>query len=394
MNTTELEICDTGPFLIVPLEGQVPLDLSLVLPTYNEAQNITSVLEQLTMCLNAVIGLTYELIVVDDDSPDLTWEKALQFSEKSGNVRVVRREKERGLSTAVIRGWQIARGRVLGVMDADLQHPPEITVKLWREMAHGADLAVASRHIEGAGVSDWRISRRVVSRVAQIIGLILLPDVTARVSDPMSGYFMIKRSSLERRKMNPLGYKILIEVLGRGRAHWISEVPYTFRERAEGLTKVTGRIYAQYCRHLVRIRLHLLKESYAFRFCVVGLSGVLVDMSLLYLLSDPKMLNWGLTRSKILAAEAALLNNFIWNDLWTFRSISIHQNISNQRFKRFLKFNAICSVGLILNVLILNVEFNSFHMNRYWANLVAILIVTVWNYTTNRKLNWRVTAME
>jgi dolichol-phosphate mannosyltransferase len=394
VDMTSLQTSPQDALVVGPINSEASLDLSLILPTYNESQNINGVLEQLITCLDTVHDLTYEIIVVDDDSPDHTWEKALEFSENASQVRVMRRQNERGLSTAVIRGWQIARGRVLGVMDADLQHPPEITVKLWKEMARGADLAVASRHIEGAGVSDWSMLRRIISRVAQIIGFVLLPEVTARVSDPMSGYFMITRASLEGRKMNPLGYKILIEALGRGQVKWISEVPYTFRERVEGSSKVSNKIYFEYFQHLIRIRIYLLNASPAFRFCVVGLTGVVIDMALLFLLSDPKMLGWGLTRSKILAAEAAILNNFIWNDVWTFRSISLHQNSFGQRAKRFLKFNAICSVGLALNVLILNFEFNFLHINRYVANLLAIAIVTVWNYGTNRKFNWRVTSME
>jgi dolichol-phosphate mannosyltransferase len=261
-------------------------------------------------------------------------------------------------------------------------------------MARGADLAVASRHIEGAGVSDWSMARRIVSRFAQVIGLVLLPEVTARVSDPMSGYFMISRSCLEGRELHPLGYKILIEVLGRGRVRWISEVPYTFRERVEGSSKVSNQIYLEYFQHLLRIRVYLLKTSSAVRFCIVGLSGVVIDMTLLYLLSDPRMLHWGLTRSKILAAEAALFNNFVWNDLWTFRHISMQQTGFAQRAKRFLKFNALCSVGLAINVLILNVEFNRFHMNRYLANLIAIMIATIWNYGANLRLNWRVTEIK
>jgi dolichol-phosphate mannosyltransferase len=283
---------------------------------------------------------------------------------------------------------------VLGVMDADLQHPPEVTEKLWAEIARGADLAIASRHVEGGGVSDWSLARRIISRCAQMIGLAILPEVTARVSDPMSGYFMISREAIAGRQLNPLGYKILIEVLGRGKVRWISEVPYVFRERVEGSSKVTNRIYLEYFQHLLRIRLHLLKSSSFFRFCLVGMSGVVIDMALLYLLSDPSTLHWGLTRSKLLASEAALINNFIWNDLWTFGEISRLQNQWGQRLKRFLKFNAICAFGLLLNVLILNFEFNKLHMNRYAANLIAIAIVTIWNYGTNWKLNWRVTAKD
>jgi len=126
----------------------------------------------------------------------------------------------------------------------------------------------------------------------------------------------------------------------------------------------------------------------------VGASGTLIDTTMLFLLSDPLTLNWGLTRSKIIAAELALANNFIWNDLWTFGKFSIHQNTLRQRARRFLKFNLLCSVGIILNLIILNIGFNVFHMNRYIANLSAIFVVTFWNYNTNRKLSWRTTAKD
>jgi dolichol-phosphate mannosyltransferase len=226
------QIAVAQSLMIEPLDGAAHIDLSVVLPTFNEAVSIVSVLEQLMAHLDTVPGLTYETIVVDDDSPDRTWEKAERLAETRPQVRVLRRQTERGLSTAVIRGWQVARGRILGVMDADLQHPPEVTAQLWREMSRGAELAIASRHIEGGGVSDWSLARRIISRCAQMIGLAILPEVTARVSDPMSGYFMISRNCIAGRELNPLGYKILIEVLGRGKVDWISEVPYTFRERA------------------------------------------------------------------------------------------------------------------------------------------------------------------
>jgi len=386
------EAASTGPLSIPPVDEASGIDLSLILPTYNEGKNIAPIIEQLIPVLDSVAHLQYEIIVVDDDSPDRTWEKALELTEKYPQVRVVRRQGERGLSTAVIRGWQVARGRILGVMDADLQHPPEVAAKVAQEMLRGADLGIASRHIEGGGVSDWSLVRRIISRGAQMIGFLLLPEVIGRISDPMSGFFMIRRSALQGRMLSPLGYKILIEVLGRGQVGWISEVPYTFRERVEGSSKLTNRIYFEYFQHLLRLRLYLLQVSSFFRFCVVGCTGVVIDMSLLYLLSDPKMLGWGLTRSKILAAEAALLNNFVWNDLWTFGEVSRHQNTMGQRIKRFLKFNAICSLGIFFNVAILNIEFNWLHMDRYLANLIAIGIVTVWNYKSNKEFSWRVTA--
>jgi dolichol-phosphate mannosyltransferase len=387
-----LQTCPNGPLVIAPANADSSVDVSLILPTYNEGKNIAAVIEQLVPVLDSVPKLQYEIIVVDDDSPDRTWEIALGLTDKFPQLRVIRRQSERGLSTAVIRGWQIAQGRILAVMDADLQHPPEVIADLCKEMLRGADLGIASRHVEGGGVSDWSLARRIISRGAQMIGFILLPEVIGRISDPMSGFFMIRRSSIQERTLSPLGYKILVEVLGRGRVGWISEVPYTFRERARGSSKLTNRIYLEYFQHLVRLRLYLLQVSSFFRFCVVGASGVVVDMSLLFLLSDPKMLGWGLTRSKILAAEAALVNNFIWNDAWTFGHIAKQQNAFGQRVKRFLKFNAICSLGIFFNVVIINIEFNFFHMNRYLANLIAIGLVTLWNYQTNKEFSWRVTA--
>jgi dolichol-phosphate mannosyltransferase len=137
-------------------------------------------------------------------------------------------------------------------------------------------------------------------------------------------------------------------------------------------------------------RLLLLHESRFIHFCVVGCTGLAIDMTLLFLFSDPRMLGWGLTRSKILAAETALMNNFIWNDLWTFGAVSRHQRSFEQRFRRFLKFNLICSLGIAFNVIILNIEVNWLHINRYLANLIAIGIVSMWNYQSNKRFSWRV----
>ena len=243
--------------LVVPPQPPGPeprLRLSLVIPTFNERQNLSELVAQLTGLLDPELGDDYEIIIVDDDSPDRTWELADELAANRPKLRVIRREGERGLSTAVIRGWQIARGDVLAVIDGDLQHPPEITVQLWRAIVNGADLAVASRHVPGGGVSDWSLARRMLSRGAQVIGLALLPGVLGRVSDPMSGYFMIRREAIAGAVLHPLGYKILVEVIGRGTVRAVTEVGYVFRERHEGQSKVTWRVYRDYLRHLARLR--------------------------------------------------------------------------------------------------------------------------------------------
>jgi len=248
-------------------------------------------------------------------------------------------------------------------------------------------------------VSEWSIVRRFLSRGAQLLGLILCPEVVGRVSDPMTGYFLVRRACIAGKIMNPLGYKILIEVLGRGKIRWIAEVGYVFQERQHGESKVTGQQYLEYIQHLIRLRFSLWPVGRFLRFAIVGFSGVFVDMIVLYLLSDPSTLAWGLTRSKIIASELAIFNNFLWNDLWTFGDISQRQPGKRQRLERFLKFNIICLAGLILNVLILNLLFNLLNFNhlpygRYWANLIAIGVVTFWNFWINLKLSWRVTDVD
>ncbi len=409
------------PLLAPPLGAlQVPnqatlnvttIDFSLVVPTYNEATNIAILIQHLAGLLDPIYPDAYEIIVVDDDSPDQTWAIAQALTADYPQLRVLRRQQERGLSTAVIRGWQLAQGRMLGVIDGDLQHPPAVLLGLLREIEEGADFAIASRHVHGGGTSNWGLLRRMLSRGAQILGLLILPQVVGRVSDPMSGCFVVQRQAIADVVLDPLGYKISLEILGRGSIATIAEVGYVFQERQAGESKVTAQQYIDYLQHLLKLRSRgrigsirhtIRRHNQRFplkrflQFGCVGLTGVVVDMAILYCLSDPTMLGWGLTRSKIFAGECAVLNNFLWNDLWTFRDLTQRQNQWSQRLKRFLKFNTICLMGLILNVLTINLLFNVLGLHllpqgRYIANLIAIALVTVWNFWINWKLSWRIT---
>ncbi len=381
-----------------------PLALSLVIPTYNERHNLRLLVEQLVDHLdthgNGQYLDRYELIVVDDNSPDGTWEAAQQLMGTYPQLLVMRRQQERCLATAIIRGWQVSRGALLGVIDSDLQHPPATLSRLLDSLEEErGDIAVASRHVSGGGVSEWSLMRRILSRGAQLLGLMILPETVGAVSDPMSGYFIVRRRAIANVNLNPLGYKILLEVLSRGTIKTITEVGYVFQERFQGDSKVSASSYIDYLFHLLRLRMsrkrrgvgqNLRKNSGRFlRFALVGFSGVFVDMLIFYLLSDPATLAWGLTRSKMLASEVAIANNFFWNDRWTFGDLAQGQRSGPQRLKRFLKFNLICLMGLLLNLVILNLLFNQFGVNRYIANLVAIACVTLWNFWMNLKLGWR-----
>jgi len=382
----------TGPFVLNPLldGSQGGPRLSLVLPTYNESRNIAKLLVLLTDLLDSSFGKLYEIIVVDDDSPDRTWEMAQTLTAAYPAVRVMRRRDERGLSTAVIRGWQAARGEMLAVMDADLQHPPEVILALCREIDAGADIAIASRHVEGGSTEEWNATRRILSRCARLIGLAILPKIVRQVTDPMSGYFIVRRSMLEGVTLKPLGYKILLEVLGRGECRLISEVPYSFCGRLEGESKVTPTIYLQYVLHLLRLRTADLPIYRFARFVAVGAIGVVIDMGVLFILSDASTFGLGLIWSKALAAQAAIVNNFIWNDLWTFADVTHKKLRFAQRMERFWRFELICLAGVLFSIGLLYLQAHTLGVNRYLANVIAIASATAWNFGMNRKFSWRV----
>ena len=240
------------------------VDFSLIIPTYNESENIIPLVDKLSFLLEQFMPGRYELVIVDDDSPDRTWEIAQSLITQYPALRVIRRTTSRGLSSAIIHGWKESAGKILGVIDGDLQHPPTTLLQMLDEIQAGADLVVASRYISGGGVSNWHSMRRFLSRGAQLLGLLVLPEVLSQVSDPMSGYFIVCRDAISDKTLNPIGYKVLLEVLAKGNIKKISEVGYVFQERLEGETKVTTKHYIDYLQHLIKLRInlfgHLLKR--------------------------------------------------------------------------------------------------------------------------------------
>ncbi len=227
--------------------------LSLIVPTLNERENIAEFLAETRRTLDAALPGQYEVIVVDDDSPDGTWRVAAALRAEFPPLRVIRRRNETGLARAVIRGWQAAQGRVLGTINADFQHPPA-TLAPMIECMDGADLVVATRHGDGGSLGDWGIVRRVTSRVAGWIGRVMLPEVFARVSDPLSGCYFVRRTAIAGVELKPLGYKSLMEVLVRGRVEHIRECGYEMRRRMRGQSKVHALHPVQYIRHVFRLR--------------------------------------------------------------------------------------------------------------------------------------------
>ncbi len=248
--------------------------MSVVTPTFNEAENVPLLVARLH---DALGDLPHEIIVADDDSPDRTWEVAEQLAEKDPSVIVMRRFHDPGLSAAVLDGMSIARGEVLAVIDADLQHDETILPEMVERIrSDRADVCVGSRSTVGGGYGDWAASRRLVSWVATLIARLLL---RVPVSDPMSGYFAVSRKAYEdtAARINPQGFKILLEFVGRNRDLRVHEVGYEFANRVHGTTKLNRSVIRSYLLGVAELRVGRQINPQFLLYVLVGLVGLAVN---------------------------------------------------------------------------------------------------------------------
>lgn len=230
--------------------------VSVILPTYNEAQHIVSVVERVRKALD---GYEREIIVVDDDSPDRTWEVVQDQYQEVGEVRVIRRTEQRGLATALMRGFTEAIHDYCVVIDADLQHPPEKLPDLLTAFEDDVDVVIGSRYVPEGAIKQWSPYRKFVSRCATVLARLCLPSVR-EVRDPLSGFFAVRRDVLEFEILEPIGYKLLLEVLVKSDVGSITEVPYAFTDRTEGDSNLTIEEYINFLRHVYRLAHHELKQ--------------------------------------------------------------------------------------------------------------------------------------
>ena len=222
--------------------------LSVVVPTYNEAENAEPLVARIT---KALTHADFELIIVDD-STDGTDRMLADIARHTPRLRAVHRTDRRGLASAVTDGIQLAIGDVVAVLDADLQHPPEVVPALYDALCQtGADLAIASRYIQG-GSDEFTVARRIVSRVGTAMAWILLRRARS-VADPLSGFFAFRRSVVEGVRLQPVGYKILLEILVRGHISSVVEVPYRFETRGAGASKLTLVQNFEFIKHLLAL---------------------------------------------------------------------------------------------------------------------------------------------
>ncbi len=232
---------------------------SLVVPTLNEAGNIDSVIAALTDALSGT-QVEYEIVVVDDGSTDGTVEQVREWTKRDPRIRFFSRVGERGLAGAVLYGWSQSRANLLGVMDADLQHPPDLLPELLKE-AERADIAIASRYAQNHGTKGWNPLRAAVSRLSTLAAAPLINKKNLRVTDPMSGFFVIHRRCIEGLAFQTTGFKLLLEILVRGRIQIAREVPYHFGLRRSGRSKANATVALHYLHLLGRLSRDLVLRS-------------------------------------------------------------------------------------------------------------------------------------
>lgn len=349
--------------------------ISIIIPTYNERENLEELFERISRALR---DHEFEIIVVDDDSPDKTWEKAETLG-KIYPVKVIRRTKEKGLSSAVIRGFKEARGDIFIVMDADLQHPPEVIPKLIEAIKNGADIAIASRYTKGGKVENWYWWRKLISKGAIMIGRVALPKIR-NVKDPVSGFFALKKGVIAKTDLNPVGFKILLEILIKGQYERVVEIPFTFGLRRAGESKLSQKQIINYLRHIYRLMRWEGEIDRLIKFSFVGLSGIFVNEGAL--LGFVEFLGWDKRLAVLPATELSILNNFTWNDIWTFK------DLKRKPFHlRLLNFHLAALTGALVQwVIYLILLYMGLHY--LIANLIGIGFSFIVRFIFNRNITW------
>jgi dolichol-phosphate mannosyltransferase len=232
-------------------EARAQARLALVIPTLREAENIRGLLGHIRSVLDPV-GIDYQIVVVDDDSRDGTEEIVSAIAADDPRVRLLVRKGERGLSGAVLYGWRHTDAAILGVMDADLQHPPELLPALIAAILAGNDLAIGSRYTEGGQLGKWNPVRKFLSAAAVWVTW-PIQRAGIRAKDPMTGFFMVRRECLDQIEFQPTGFKLLLEVLVRGRIRSVAEVPFAFGSRYRGASKANFKVGWDYAKLLARL---------------------------------------------------------------------------------------------------------------------------------------------
>jgi dolichol-phosphate mannosyltransferase len=355
--------------------------ISIIVPTYKEKDNIGPLVERIQ---NSLAKYDYEIVIVDDNSADGS-EELVNGLAKKFPVKIIVRKNKRGLSSAVVDGIAATDSEFVIVMDADLQHPPEVLPDIVKALENH-DFVMASRYVKGGSPGEWKLTRKIVSKVATLLALPIAP----KIKDPMSGFFGFKRSVVDLTSLSPTGWKIGLEILVRSKFKTVTEVPYTFVPRVRGESKLSRRIMGEYLRQLM--------DLYSFKyqilnFMVVGGIGALINLGLYTLLLHVPILknvqwNW-LGNGKdnyllpfIISTLVAMICNYLLNRISTFKGWK-EQKGGFTRYMTMGIFTSLIDYGL----LIIFVKYG--HLAYELSAILAIIFAFIVRFLIARSWVWK-----
>jgi len=375
------------------------LPLSIILPTYNESQNIVKVIDSIAYAIPE--GTQAEIVVVDDNSPDGTGNVVAKYAGQLGqelkkrlHVQVINRPGKLGLSSAILAGVNSASGEVVVVMDSDMSHPPQMIPMMLEEINHSkCDIVVASRYIKGGGVSGWPFRRKLISRGATKIAQYSLG---IHIKDPMSGFFAFRRQVINGIDFDAIGFKMLLEMLVKIRGAKIKEIPYTFTNRRLGSSKLDTSTMIDYVRAVWRLyrygraapeerRRSVRFLSKAGRFYTVGASGLLINYLASFVLTALLPGIWYL-HATVAGIMLSITSNFFLNKMWTFEDRVL---LAKRTFVQYGMFAGFSVFGALVQLTMVYYLVESQKLSYPLALVLAVAIASISNFLLNKKWTFK-----
>lgn len=362
-------------------EAHQSAQLAIVVPTFNERQNVGLLVDLID---KALPDIAWEILFVDDDSPDGTAEAVRALALADPRIRIVHRYGRRGLSSACVEGILATAAPYVAIMDADLQHDEAILKPMFERISQGdVDLVVGSRYATGGGMGEWSEGRQLMSRIATRLALHL---TKTPVSDPMSGFMMMRRDAFMRAlpNLSTVGFKILLDITASAPTPLrIAEIPYVFRARRFGESKLDSLVLWEYAQLLLDKMVGHVVPVRFFSFALVGGLGVVVHFSVLTTLF--KLAGQSFSAAQTAATVVAISSNFFLNNMFTYRD----QRLRGWGLLRgWISFNLVCAFGAAANVGVADWLFTH---RSYWAlsALAGIAVSVVWNYVMSAFFTWK-----
>lgn len=371
--------------------------VSIIIPTYNESQNILHVLKSIEEHIPK--NITAQTIVVDDNSPDGTGKIVEDYMKSvrkmaGYTIDIIHRKTKDGLSSAILKGIQYATGNAIVVMDSDFSHPPSLLPKIIDALKQPKwDIVIASRYVNGGAVKGWTVKRKLLSKGATVIAK---RGLGINANDPMSGFFAFKRQVIQGLKFDAIGYKMLLEILVKTKNANVLEIPYTFTNREFGSSKLNTRTVVDYTKavwNLYRYGKKAAKEekrasvsffSKAGRFYSVGAIGLMINYLVSSLFTSVVSNLWYL-HATIIGIVVSMSSNFVLNKVWTFED----RNFSRHTIAQYAKFIGFSSLGALAQIGMVYVLVDQYDIQYPIALILAVLSTALSNFLLNKKWTFK-----